>query len=41
MMGVPVRFTCAERQLAAELADKVGNVFAVDIQHLYYMDDSE
>ena len=39
-MGVPVRFTCAERALAAELAGKVENLFAVDIQHLYYMDDS-
>ena len=38
-MGLPVRFTCAVRPLAAELAGKVGNVFPIDIQRLYYQLD--
>ena len=41
IMGVPVRFTCAASPLAAELAGKVESLFAMDIQRLYYMDDSE
>ena len=41
MMGVPVRFTCAERKVAESLRGMVGNLFAMDIQRLYYMDDSE
>ena len=40
MMGLPVRFTCAGRKLAESLVGRVENLFAVDIQHLYYMDDS-
>ena len=40
-MGLPIRFTCAERKVAERLEGKVENLFAVDIQRLYYMDDSE
>ena len=40
-MGLPIRFTCAERKVAESLVGKVENLFAVDIQKLYYMDDSE
>ena len=39
--GLPIRFTCAERKVAEGLEGKVENLFAIDIQHLYYMDDSE
>ena len=40
-MGLPIRFTCAERKVAERLEGKIENLFAVDIQRLYYMDDSE
>ena len=40
MMGVPVRFTCAARNVAGELHGLVENLFAVDIQRLYYMDET-
>ena len=40
-MGLPIRFTCAERKVAERLEGKVENLLAIDIQHLYYMDDSE
>ena len=35
--GLPVRFTCAAAPVAAALAGKVDNLFALDIQRLYYM----
>ena len=36
-MRLPVRFTCAAASVAAALAGKVDNLFALDIQRLYYM----
>lgn len=38
-MGLPLRFTCADTSVAVQLAGKVDNLFALDIQHLYYMMD--
>ena len=35
-MSLPVRFTCAAAPLAAELAEKVENLFPLEIQRLYY-----
>ena len=35
--GLPVRFTCAGAPIAAALVGKVDNLFALDIQRLYYM----
>jgi len=35
-MKLPVRFTCAARDLAASLADQIPNLFPLDIQSLYY-----
>jgi len=34
--GLPVRFTCAEARLAAELSDKVPDLLSLDLQKLYY-----
>jgi len=38
-MGIPVRFTCARRDLAAALEGQVANLFPLDIQSLYYQLD--
>ena len=35
-MGLPVRLTCAAAPVAAELGEKVRNLFPLDIQKLYY-----
>lgn len=35
-MNVPVRFTCAEVPVAADLEGKVANLFPLEIQKLYY-----
>lgn len=35
-MNVPVRFTCAEVPVAADLEGKVANLFPIEIQKLYY-----
>ena len=35
-MGLSVRLTCAAAPVAAELEGKVGNLFPLDIQKLYY-----
>lgn len=35
-MGIPVRFTCAEARVAAELAGRIDNLFPLRIQKLYY-----
>lgn len=35
-MGIPVRFTCAERRVAAELAGRVDSLFPLKLQRLYY-----
>jgi len=35
-MSLPVRFTCARRDLAPELEGKIQNLFPLDIQSLYY-----
>ena len=36
LMGVPVRFTCAEASVARELEGKIANIMPMDIQRLYY-----
>lgn len=38
LMGVPVRFTCAERTIAAELWGRVDGLVGLDIQKLYYQE---
>jgi len=39
LMGLPVRFTCAEARLAKGLEGRVQNLFPLDIQRLYYQLD--
>jgi len=36
LMGIPLAFTSVKRGLAAELGDRVGELFEIDIQKLYY-----
>ena len=36
LMDIPLRFTCAPRSLETELKGKIENLFALDIQKLYY-----
>jgi len=35
-MGIPVRFTCARRDLADELEGRIANLLPLDMQSLYY-----
>lgn len=35
-MSIPVRFTCAEERLAAELTGRIDDLFPLKIQKLYY-----
>ena len=41
LTGLPVKMTCAMRSIVPELNDKIGNLFPLEIQKLYYMLDSE
>ena len=36
LMNIPLRFTCVPRSLEPELRGKIENLFALDIQKLYY-----
>ena len=36
LMNIPLRFTCVPRSLKPELRGKIENLFALDIQKLYY-----
>ena len=37
--GLPIRFTCAAAPIAAALEGRVENLFALEIQRLYYMEE--
>ena len=41
LMNIPLRFTCAPQSLETELKGKIENLFALDIQKLYYQLEGE
>ena len=41
LMNIPLRFTCAPQSLGTELKGKIENLFALDIQKLYYQLEGE
>ena len=41
LMNIPLRFTCVPRSLEPELRGKIENLFALDIQKLYYQLEGE
>ena len=41
LMNIPLRFTCVPRSLEPELQGKIENLFALDIQKLYYQLEGE
>ena len=41
LTGLPVKMTCAMREIVPELKDRIGNLFPLEIQRLYYMLNSE
>ena len=41
LSGLPVKMTCARRELCPRLEGKVENLFPLDLQRLYYMLNSE
>ena len=41
MTGLPVKMTCAMREIVPELSDKIENLFPLELQKLYYMLNAE
>ncbi len=41
LTGLPVKMTCAKRELCPQLEGKIENLFPIDLQRLYYMLNTE
>ena len=41
MTGLPVKMTCAMREIVPELSGKIENLFPLELQKLYYMLNAE